>query len=104
MRSSAGADRCLRGVVFAAGLVLVLCGAATWLFSTLLTAPLMLAGLWVWSWEFAWARRLQHRFRLHLRRLWERARRRPVWWSLASSAGIAVGGAAYWAFVAYGPV
>lgn len=90
-------------IVFVGGLVLVAGGAAAWLFSSLLTAPVVLAGLWVWSWEFAWARRWQHAFRLHLRDVWRRVRRRPVRWSAATVLGIAVGVAGYWGFATLGP-
>ncbi len=104
VRRTTGANFGLRALVFVAGLVLVLAGAAMWLFSGLLTAPLVLAGLWVWSWEFAWARRLQHRFRLHVRALWKRVRRRPARWTLATLSSIAVGAVGYWGFMAYGPI
>ena len=83
-----------------AGLVLVVGGAAMWVFTSLLTAPVVLAGLWVWSWEFAWARRWQHAFRLHLRDLCSRVRRHPVRWTVATVLGIAVGVAGYGAFMA----
>lgn len=104
VRRATGVNVCLRVLVFLAGLVLVLAGAALWLFSGLLTAPLVLAGLWVWSWEFAWARRLQHRFRLHVQALWKRVRHRPARWTLATVSSVAVGAAGYWSFMAYGPI
>ena len=63
--------------MFFLGLVVVLGGAVPWVFSTLLTAPVILAGLWIWSWEFVWGRRLLHRFMGWLGRFWERVRDGP---------------------------
>ena len=91
------ANNCFRAAVFAVGLVAVLGGAALWLFSTLLTAPLILAGLWIWSWEFVWARRLLHRFKAWLGRFWERVRRRPARWALMTALGVLGGVGVYWA-------
>lgn len=97
LRRLAGLDHCFRGCVFTVGLLVVLGGAALWMFSILLTAPLVFAGLWVWSWEFLWAGRLLHRFRLWLTRLGERARRRPLRWTALTTVGVASGAAAYYA-------
>ncbi|WP_214058057.1 hypothetical protein [Nocardioides aquaticus] len=102
--TSASADLGLRLVVLVAGLVLVAAGAALWLFSTLLTAPLLLAGLWVLSWEFAWARWLLHRFTMWVRPFVGRVRRRPARWTVLTAGGIASGAAGYWAFMVLGPL
>ena len=80
-----------RAFVFVVGLLAVLGGAALWLFSTLLTTPLILAGLWIWSWEFVWARRLLHRFRIWLTRLLRQVRRRPKRWTVVTALGILSG-------------
>ena len=90
------ANHCFRAVVFGVGLIVVLGGAALWLFSTLLTAPVILAGLWIWSWEFVWARRLLHRFKLWCGRFWERVKRRPTKWVIITALGVLSGVAAYW--------
>ena len=91
------ANNCFRAAVFGVGLIVVLGGAALWVFSMLLTAPLIVAGLWVWSWEFVWARRLLHRFKAWLDRFWQRVRRRPIKWAMVTTLGVVSGVAAYWA-------
>ena len=96
------ANNCFRGAVFFLGLVVVLGGAVPWVFSTLLTAPVILAGLWIWSWEFVWARRLLHRFMGWLGRFWERVRRRPTKWTMLTALGVLSGAVAYWASHAFG--
>jgi hypothetical protein len=96
-------EHCLQACVFAAGLVAIVGGAMLWLFSMLLTAPAVLAGLWIWSWEFVWARRLLHRFKIWLRRFWKRVRRRPRRWAVVTALGVLSGAAAYWAWLQFGP-
>ena len=97
-----GLDHCFRACVFVAGLLAVLGGAALWLFSTLLTTPLILAGLWIWSWEFVWARRLLHKFRYWLSRFWKRVRRRPTKWTVLTGLGVLIGVAGWWAYFEFG--
>lgn len=91
------ANHCFRVAVFGVGLIVVLGGAALWVFSMLLTAPLIFSGLWIWSWEFVWAKRLLHRFKAWFGRFWERVRRRPTKWAIITALGIVSGIAAYWA-------
>ena len=79
-----GLDHCFRAGVFLVGLIVVVGGAALWLFSTLVTTPVILAGLWIWSWEFVWARRLLHKFSYWLSRFWKRVRRRPTKWTVVT--------------------
>jgi hypothetical protein len=90
-------DHCFRVCVFGAGLLVILGGAALWLFSTLLTTPLIFAGLWIWSWEFLWARRLLHRFKEWMSRFWKRVRRRPAKWAVITALGALGGAAGSWA-------
>ena len=82
--------------VFALGSVLNLLGAAAWLLSVLLMAPLMLAGLWVWSHEFDWAERMLTRFRGWTHKLWCRARAHPVRWGVTTVVSIGATTTAYW--------
>ena len=93
-----GVDHCFRACVFVVGLVAVLGGAVLWLFSSLLTTPLVFAGLWVWSWEFVWARRLLHRFRIWAGRFWQRVKRRPTKWTVLTGLGILSGVFVWWAW------
>jgi hypothetical protein len=97
-----GLDHCFRAGVFVVGLLAVLGGAALWMFSTLLTTPVIFAGLWIWSWEFVWARRLLHKFRIWLERFWRRVRRRPKRWTVVTALGILSGAAVWWASFEFG--
>ncbi len=51
-----------RAGVFVAGLLLIALGLALTVLPGPLTIPPVLAGLWVWSTEFAWARRFFESF------------------------------------------
>lgn len=73
--------------VFVLGLLLVALGFALAVLPGPLTIPPVLAGLWVWSTEFAWARRLFDSFKRKAKAAWAHARQHPV-----SSAAITVGG------------
>jgi hypothetical protein len=73
--------------VFAAGLLLVALGLALAVLPGPLTIPPVLAGLWVWSTEFAWARRLFDSFKRKAKAAWAHAKQHPV-----SSAVVTVGG------------
>jgi len=94
--------RVLRVGVFCFGLILILLGGALWLVSMLFAAPLMFAGLWVWSREFHWGHRLFTGFLKRLRALWSRVRARPVRWTVITVCGIASAAAAYWAWGHFG--
>lgn len=97
VRSVGPADHGLRAAVFVLGLVLVVTGIGLWVLSTVLTVPVLLAGLWVWSWEFAWARRLMHAFRGWVRSQVRRARAHPVRWTVSTVATFAVTVTVCWA-------
>ena len=88
--------------MFALGLLMILGGAALWLFSMLLTVPLLFLGLWIWSWEFVWAQDLLHRFRKWLHRFIEKVKQRPRKWSFVTALGVASGAAGYWACFHFG--
>lgn len=103
MESPAVADFGLRLVVLIAGLALIAGGVILWLLSTLLTAPLLVAGLWVLSWEFASARRLLHRFTMWIRPFSRRVRRRTARWTTITTGGIASGAAGYGGFMVLVP-
>ena len=97
-----GLDHCFRGCVFMVGLVVIVGGAALWLFSTLLTTPVIFAGLWIWSWEFVWAKRMLHNFRIWLTRFWRRVKRRPKRWTVVTALGILSGAAVWWGMFQFG--
>ncbi len=89
-------NRCYRGLVFIGGLVLVVVGGVLWMFSVVLMLPVALAGLWLWSTEFLWGRRLFRAFVGWGRRLWKRIKARPRRWTMITLASIATGALAYW--------
>lgn len=75
--------------VFVAGLLFVLLGLALTVLPGPLTIPPVLLGLWVWSTEFDWARRIFATFARKGRAAWEHAKQHPV-----SSAAVTIGGLA----------
>jgi hypothetical protein len=75
--------------VFVGGLLFVLLGLALTVLPGPLTIPPVLLGLWVWSTEFNWARRIFATFARKAREAWKHARQHPV-----SSAAVTVGGIA----------
>lgn len=99
LRSRAGLNRCYRCGVFLAGLAVVLAGCALWLLSVLAAVPAVLAGVWLWSKEFVWGRRLLAALKDYGNRLWKRVKRRPLRWAAITAAGFALGAASCW-FVA----
>ena len=96
LRSRAGLNRCYRCGVFLAGLTVVLAGCALWLLSVLAAVPAVLAGVWLWSKEFEWGRRLLGRLKRYALRVWKRAKRRPIRWAVITAAGLTLGAASYW--------
>jgi len=60
----------------------------------------MLAGLWVWSHEFDWAKNLLARCRRWAGSLWKRVREHPVRWGLGTVVSLAASSAAYWFLMA----
>ncbi len=82
--------------IFVVGLVLALLGAAAWLVSVLLTAPLMLAGVRVWACEFHWAERLLGRVERWAGSLWQRVKERPLPWGVGTAVSLAGTATAYW--------
>ena len=86
----------MRAGIFLLGLVLNLLGAAAWLLSVLLMAPLMLAGLWIWSHEFHWAGRLLERVRVWAKATWRRVKERPVRWGVSTATSLSGTATAYW--------
>ena len=86
-----------RVVVFTAGLLLVMLGIALTVLPGPLTIPPVLAGLWVWSTEFDWARRFFATFRRKAVAAWRHARQHPVSSLAVTVGGLAAAAAAFWA-------
>jgi hypothetical protein len=90
-----------RAAVFVAGLLLIGVGVGLAAFPGPLTIPPVLAGLWVWSTEFAFAERLFNRFKAKAQEAWEHAKRRPVPTAAVTLGGLLAAGAAFWAVQHY---
>ena len=94
VHSKPGRALAWRVAVFVGGLLFVLLGLALTVLPGPLTIPPVLLGLWVWSTEFEWARRVFVTFRRKAREAWAHARQHPV-----SSVAVTVGGLAAAALV-----
>ena len=81
IRANRHQRRVYRGVIAAAGLLLVLLGLATGWLPGPGGIPLVLLGLAVWASEFRWAHRLMLRFKhgLHVFRSWSRSKQVLAW-------------------------
>src|SRR5688572_5377765 len=83
--------------VFLAGLLFVLLGLALTVLPGPLTIPPVLLGLWVWSTEFDWARRIFATFARKGRDAWKHARQHPVSSAAVTVGGLAAAALAFWA-------
>jgi hypothetical protein len=85
-----------RGAVFLAGLLCIVAGVALTVLPGPLTIPPILLGLYLWSTEFSWARRLFAVFRTKGRRAWQHARRHPLGAGVVTVGGLLVAAIAMW--------
>ena len=97
VRAKPGLREVYRVGVFLAGLLFVALGVALAALPGPLTIPPVLLGLWIWSTEFRWAKKIFQSFRRKGEAAWAHAKAHP-----ASSAAITIGGiaaaiAAFWA-------
>jgi hypothetical protein len=83
--------------VFVVGLLFVLLGLALTVLPGPLTIPPVLVGLWVWSTEFEWARRVFATFARKGRDAWKHARQHPLSSAAVTVGGLAAAGAVFWA-------
>ncbi|MPR00217.1 hypothetical protein GB931_20315 [Modestobacter sp. I12A-02628] len=83
--------------VFVLGLLLVALGVALTVLPGPLTIPPVLAGLWVWSTEFAWARRFFDAFKKKARDAWDHAKEHPASSLAITVGGLALAAVAFWA-------
>ncbi len=87
-----------------AGLLCIAIGVALAVLPGPLTIPPVLLGLWVWSTEFAWAKRFFDSFAQKARDTWAHARRHPTSSAVVTLGGLALAAAAVWATQHYGLV
>lgn len=97
IRSKPGLAQAWRVGVFVAGLLCVALGVALAVLPGPLTIPPVLLGLWIWSSEFAWAKRFFDSFAAKARDAWAHAKQHPVSSSLVTVGGLALAAAAFWA-------
>ena len=91
----------LKAIVFVVGLLFVLGGIALAVLPGPLTIPPILVGVYVWSLEFAWARRLRVRVTKSAREAWEQAKRHPLRAGTITVLGLVLAGVAIWAVTHY---
>ncbi len=97
MHANPGTRTAYRIGIFVVGLLLVLLGAALTVLPGPLTIPPVLAGLYVWSTEFAFARRFFAAFRRQAVAAWQHAKQHPVSSAAITVGGLAAAGAVIWA-------
>src|SRR4051794_9158463 len=97
VRRKPGLASAYRVAVFVVGLLCILLGVALTVLPGPLTIPPILVGLWVWSTEFEWARRLFVAFRRKARDAWQHARKHPVSSAAVTLGGLVAAGVAVWA-------
>jgi len=93
-----------RVAVFLAGLAFIALGVALAVLPGPLTIPPVLIGLWLWSTEFRFARKLFAGFKVKARDAWAHAKRHPVSSALITVGGLVLAGAAFWAVGHFGLV
>lgn len=97
LRSNPATHQLWRVGVFVVGLLFVVLGVALAVLPGPLTIPPVLVGLWVWSTEFAWAKRFFTSFKNKAKDAWAHAKLHPVSSAAITVGGLALAGAAFWA-------
>jgi hypothetical protein len=97
IRSKPGLAQAYRVGVFLVGLLFIVLGVALAVLPGPLTIPPVLLGLWIWSTEFRFARRLFESFKRQAREAWAHAKRHPVSSAFITIGGLVAAGAAIWA-------
>lgn len=87
--------------MFVAGLLFIVLGVALAVLPGPLTIPPVLIGLWIWSTEFRFAKRLFESFKRKAQDAWDHAKLHPISSALITVGGLAAAGAAAWAVSHY---
>lgn len=101
IRSTPGLRQLYRLGVFVAGAFFVVLGVVLSVLPGPLTIPPVLLGLWIWSTEFDWARRLLTSMRSRAARAWRHSRTHAVSSTLLTVGGLVAAAAAVWAVQHY---
>ncbi len=86
-----------RVAVFVVGLLFMAVGVALAALPGPLTIPPVLLGLYIWSTEFRFAKRLFESFKRKADAAWKHAKEHPVSSTLITVGGLVAAGAAFWA-------
>lgn len=101
LRSNPATRQPYRIGVFVLGLICIAAGVALAVLPGPLTIPPVLLGLWIWSWEFAFARKLFESFKKKADEAWAHAKRKPISSALITVGGLVMAGVAMWAVIHY---
>ena len=101
LRSNPATRLPYRIAVFVAGLICIAAGIGLAILPGPLTIPPVLLGLWIWSWEFAFAQRFFESFKAKAHDAWAHAKKHPVSSTIATVGGLLLAGVAMWAVVHY---
>jgi uncharacterized membrane protein YbaN (DUF454 family) len=101
IRSKPGIGQAYRVLVFVAGLLCIAVGVALAVLPGPLTIPPVLLGLWIWSSEFRFAKRLFESFATKARNTWAHTRRHPRSSIAITVGGLVAAGIAFWAIRHY---
>ncbi len=104
IRDKPGLGLLYRVGVFVAGLLCIAVGFALAVLPGPLTIPPILLGLWIWSTEFRFARKLFQAFQRKARDAWAHAKEHPVSSAAITIGGLIAAGAAFWAVGHFGLV
>lgn len=97
IRSKPGLSQLWRVGVFVVGLLFVALGVALAVLPGPLTIPPVLIGLWIWSTEFAWAKRFFESFKRKATDAWSHAKQHPVSSAAITVGGLVLAGVVFWA-------
>ena len=101
VRSKPGLRHVYRIVVFVVGLLFIALGFALAVLPGPLTIPPVLLGLYIWSTEFTFAKKIFESFKKKAQDAWSHAKLHPVSSSLITIGGLAAAGVAVWAVSHY---
>lgn len=101
IRRRPGLAQTWRVAVFALGLIFIAFGFALIVLPGPLTIPPMLIGLWIWSSEFAWARRFFTAFSDRAEATWQHAKRHSRSTIAVTVSGLLIAAAVSWAVQRY---
>jgi uncharacterized protein (TIGR02611 family) len=104
IRSKPGLREVYRVGVFVVGLLFMAIGVALMALPGPLTIPPVLLGLYIWSTEFAFAKRFFDAFKRKADEAWAHAKAHPVSSTAVTAGGLVAAGVAFWAVNHFGLV